>query len=484
MRRKIIVISVLLFLSSFILIFALGRKATIEYDTSNMENISITYDKNIINCTEYQENENLKLVITPVNRGKTDIVIDGTIKQEDSTIENKQYKRTIYVHSTGVITKGNFFGNCNGDISIIISILITLLMWLLYAIRQFRRGMKKNLYEYRNIRLLGLIIFISLIFLINLYLFIIDLLNNYHSSLYNIISSIRDSSSMFSIIMLPVAIITSILVIISNMVLLKKEGKSWKNMLGVIMGGVLCIGTISFIIVGSSSTNINKMSTIVINIICYIFSISIAYLECILFGTIVLGIISARHIPKFDKDYIIILGCKIKKDGSLTPLLKGRVDRAVEFAKLQKENSGKNIIYIPSGGKGNDEVISEAQAMKNYLIGQGIKEKNIIVEDKSKNTYENIKFSNKIIQKNKENPNIAFSTTNYHVFRAGAIATEQNIAIEGIGAKTKTYYWVNAFIREFIATLVSEKGKHIRTMILLMLAFSILTIFYYISIFV
>ena len=33
--------------------------------------------------------------------------------------------------------------------------------------------------------------------------------------------------------------------------------------------------------------------------------------------------------------------------------------------------------------------------------------------------------------------------------------------MEGIGAKTKSYFWVNAFIREFIATLYSEKKKHI-----------------------
>ena len=33
--------------------------------------------------------------------------------------------------------------------------------------------------------------------------------------------------------------------------------------------------------------------------------------------------------------------------------------------------------------------------------------------------------------------------------------------IEGISAKTKSYFWINAFIREFIATLFSEKKKHI-----------------------
>ena len=98
--------------------------------------------------------------------------------------------------------------------------------------------------------------------------------------------------------------------------------------------------------------------------------------------------------------------------------------------------------------------------MKNYMLDQGIEEKNIIVEDKSKNTYENIKNSIGIIKEKMKDAKIAFSTTNYHVFRAGNIATEQNNIIQGIGAKTKSYFWVNAFIREFIATLVKEKKKH------------------------
>ena len=60
-----------------------------------------------------------------------------------------------------------------------------------------------------------------------------------------------------------------------------------------------------------------------------------------------------------------------------------------------------------------------------------------------------------------QNAQVAFSTTNYHVFRAGCIATEQSFNMEGIGAKTKRYFWINAFIREFIATIFSEKRRHI-----------------------
>ena len=187
-----------------------------------------------------------------------------------------------------------------------------------------------------------------------------------------------------------------------------------------------------------------------------------SYLEFILVGTIILSTKAARRIPSFDKDYILILGCQIKKDGTLTNLLKSRADRAIEFAKIQKEKTGKDIVFVPSGGKGNDEVISEAEAIRNYLIETGIDESSIIVENKSANTFENLTNSMELIRKEAKtgDPKIAFSTTNYHVFRSGYFASQQGIKAEGIGAKTKRYFWINAFIREFIAALASEWKTH------------------------
>ena len=124
-------------------------------------------------------------------------------------------------------------------------------------------------------------------------------------------------------------------------------------------------------------------------------------------------------------------------------------------------------MYVPSGGQGNDEIMPEGKAMSNYLVEHGINKNKILIEDKSQNTYENIKFSNELIKK--ENANICFSTTNYHVLRAGLIATEQGLKLDGIGSKTKFYFWVNAFIREFVGTLYSEKKKHFIVLLIIII---------------
>ena len=220
---------------------------------------------------------------------------------------------------------------------------------------------------------------------------------------------------------------------------------------------------------GTKKIIIKKTIDIILNsILSYLYSIILATLYC--------NIKAAKHIPKYDKDCIIILGCKINRDGTLTPLLKARVDKAIEFAKKQKEITGKEMIFIPSGGKGKDETISEAEAMKKYLIKQGIKKNNIIIEDKSTSTFENMTYSNKIIEGNIKKANISFSTTNYHVFRSGVIANKCGIDCEGMGSNTKWYFYTNALIREFIANLVSEKKKHLGIILIIIISLIILVL--------
>ena len=178
--------------------------------------------------------------------------------------------------------------------------------------------------------------------------------------------------------------------------------------------------------------------------------------------------------PNFDKDFVIILGSKINSNGTLTPLLKGRCDRAIEFGNKQYEMTKKKIVYVPSGGKGKDEVMAEAEAIKNYLIENGIDEKQILIEDQSTSTIENMRFSKNKIDDAKKDAKISFSTTNYHVFRSGVIANEQGIDVEGMGSKTKWYFYTNALIREFIANLVQERKSHIILLLLINISLLIL----------
>ena len=470
-KFKLLILAIILFIISSIVIIINGKTYIVKIENKNLneinsiDEIKVEIGKdNIVKCIDKKiENGVLKLKFEAISKGKTYVDITSM----DGYIGNMF---DLYVHDFNIITFNEYMGDCNGSISIIISTTILLIYLLYLLIKSYKKSVKENIYKYKNIAYLGMIIFVVFSIIVQLFS-----LPNY-TGLSNSIDTILNTSSL-AVYLFPIAFIVSIFVILSNISLIRKEGFSLRNLLGVLLGGFLCFTTILPEILNRMlyfSTwidihNQNGIDLYVFEFIENLIYIGVTYIECVLLGTIILGIKSAKHIPKFDKDFILILGCQIKKDGSLTNLLKGRVDRAIEFSKMQKEKTGKDIVFIPSGGKGNDEIISEAQAMKNYMREQGIKEENILMEDKSKNTFENIKFSNKIINEKKENAKVAFSTTKYHVFRAGCIATSQNIFMEGIGAKTKSYFWVNAFIREFIATLYSEKKKHIAVIICIMI---------------
>jgi len=477
MKSNIIKLSFLtLFLTiiSYIVIVLLGDTYTLVFENlQKVKELTVENEEGIVEILSKKEINNKYIVkFKAIRPGKACVYADYGIFKEG---------RALYIHKNMVITCDTFFGKSTGSEVIPISLSIILIYIFYLLVKRYRHCIKENIYQYKNIAYLGIMVFLS-IFIINN----IQTIFNYQG-LYETINKTISSTSFVSFILLPIAFIMSILVTISNIQLIRKEGMSLKNLLGLFLGLFICILSLLpdylyrllMNIQIINIYNLNSPGPYIYNFIETVIYLTITYLECILVGTIIIAIKSIKTKVDYNKDYIIILGCKIKKDGTLTPLLKGRVDRALEFRNKQLESTGKDLIFIPSGGKGNDEVISEAEAIKNYLLEQGINKNNIIVEDKSKNTYENIKFSNKLIDK--KNANICFSTTNYHVLRAGLIATEQGLKIEGIGSKTKSYFWINAFIREFIGTLHKEKKKHVILFLSIILVIIIMIVITYFS---
>lgn len=90
------------------------------------------------------------------------------------------------------------------------------------------------------------------------------------------------------------------------------------------------------------------------------------------------------------------------KNGKVTPLLAARVDAALKFAWKQSKTGRKPPLLIMSGGQGEDEPLSEAEAMKEYAMEQGYDESRILLEDQSGNTAENMKFSREIMEEHSE----------------------------------------------------------------------------------
>ncbi len=154
-------------------------------------------------------------------------------------------------------------------------------------------------------------------------------------------------------------------------------------------------------------------------------------------------------------DFIIIHGAGLLGGEKVTPLLKRRIDKAVE-AYHQSKNS--HVKIIASGGQGADEKISEAQAITNYLLAEtDIPRNAIILEDRSRTTYENLLYSKEIGEKLIANPQFLFVTNDYHVFRTSTYARKLGMKGDGLGCRTAGYYIPPAFIREYVALCVKLK---------------------------
>lgn len=358
---------------------------------------------------------------------------------------------------------------------------LTLGFFLFSFIEQLRKAQ----FAYSTVALGGVIIFLA----ISLFIWVSEPFIYGFSSMatfYGLRINMAYIGSVFAGLTFPVLFVLAVAVSISNIVLVFKEGLRPLNLLGIFLGIAVVGGFFALHYFandfsgegGSDEWILYQIQSTVSTALYVVFS----YFDCMLLSTIICAILATKHKVPYDRDYLIILGCAIRKDGTPTPILKGRIDRAIEFEQNQYAATGKHAYFIPSGGQGGDEVISEAECMKRYLLSYGVSEERIVKEDKSVNTYQNMAFSDQVIKGHSggKDVNIAFSTTNYHVFRGYTLAKKIGMVAQGLSAKTKLYFYPNAFVREFIGLLYEQRYRHIVAMAILanVFAFMMLTIFY------
>lgn len=244
--------------------------------------------------------------------------------------------------------------------------------------------------------------------------------------------------------------------------LLKSEGVRFQNFLS--LGLALAITFYSFIF-----PFITKyLSSIpVLSYFFFYLGILVAYLVGLSILYTSSSFVNLINILPPKLDYVVVLGAGLIGE-QVTPLLASRIDRGIA---IYHKNPGSKLIM--SGGQGPDEVISEAQAMTSYALVKGVAADDIILENKSTNTKENIKFSRNLMTNGSQ---FALVTNYYHVFRALLIARQLGIKCIGYGAKTKFYFSLNAFIREFVGYLVYTKKWHMTILGVLTFVFIIGTI--------
>ena len=332
------------------------------------------------------------------------------------------------------------------------------LIVLFLLVSAFFKQIQYNPYSYNTIFYMGFALFLLTVLILQLRLTVLLVRRSEGHTVNDILRLLLTSAKTYIILTAPFLLVFSAALCISNFSLIRHEGFRVVNVLGIILsfllvGGLVFIFTFDYYVSGS------QREVMIHDLVTNLFAAIYLYFECMLIGIMVADAIVVRYEPEPDKDFIIILGCGIRKDGTPSPLLRGRIDRALSFAQKQKELTGREPIFVTSGGQGPDEPISESASIKRYLLEQGVPEERIIEEDRSTDTMENMKFSKEKIWAADPNGKVAFATTNYHVFRSGLYARRVKMRAVGMGAKTKWYFWPNAAVREFVGLLTAHKLK-------------------------
>ena len=140
-----------------------------------------------------------------------------------------------------------------------------------------------------------------------------------------------------------------------------------------------------------------------------------------------------------DAPYVIVLGAAVYGQ---TPSIsvRHRCDRAIQHLK---RNPG--ALAVVSGGQGEGEDISEAEAMGRYLVEKGVAADRILLEDKS--------ISKVLIEGTGGDPSrVAVVSSAYHLYRARRMAAALGMDADGLpSADGYPLYMTGMYLREALA---------------------------------
>lgn len=153
--------------------------------------------------------------------------------------------------------------------------------------------------------------------------------------------------------------------------------------------------------------------------------------------------------PLEDTDCIIVLGAGVYGTRP-SASLRSRMDAALDYLKAHP-----NVFAILSGGQGEGEDISEAEAMRRYFTQNGIDEDRLFMEDKSTSTVENLRFSFEIAGKQGFSK-LTVVTNEFHQYRSGRLAENMGYQVGGIAAPVprQGLFPLSCYLREYCSVLL------------------------------
>ena len=225
---------------------------------------------------------------------------------------------------------------------------------VLLLLRAFFGQLRYNPYSYNSILYLGFALFAFFLFITHAAVTLRCFRNPGTYRSVQMVFTLLHSAKNYILITMPLLLAFSIVLFISNLALIRHEGRRFVNILGILLALLITAGAAAIAALDVHSALTGKGS-LAENLIVNLLAAFYLYFECMILGSIVADLLAARYVPEPDQDYLIVLGCGLKKDGTPTPLLRGRLDLALRFYEDQLAGTGKAARFVVSGGRGADE---------------------------------------------------------------------------------------------------------------------------------
>ncbi len=235
--------------------------------------------------------------------------------------------------------------------------------------------------------------------------------------------------------------------------------KRFVPILLIIIGAGICLNGVALFFV--SNINFGNFLTVALGgaiiLVVALFKRLTKLLRVIVIFILIIAIVFSAFLVIYGKsdsvthkeDAIIVLGAAVHGK-TISRSLKNRLDTAAEY-----RTQNPDVLIIVSGGKGQGEDITEAEAMEKYLLEKGVPKQNILKEDKATSTYQNFLYSKEILtERFDKNFSVAFVTNEFHIFRARLCANRAGIEnITHIHSDTTPSYLISGVLRECLAVV-------------------------------
>nr|WP_300337333.1 YdcF family protein [Actinomyces sp.] len=260
-----------------------------------------------------------------------------------------------------------------------------------------------------------------------------------------------------------------LMLVVNGLQVLRREGRRPANVLSLLLGIGLVAAPVCALVLVSMTQAWSVAAAAELFAACLYLG---SFLIILLAQTLVQRVWGGhRAVPH--PDAVVVHGAGLI-NGAVTPLLASRVKTGVEIwqdeAARRKEPSARTDgepgrgapVLVMSGGQGADEPTSEASAMAEYAVGLGVPREDIVLEDRSTTTRENIAFTRDLLadlaaRHDASYDQVLLVTSSYHAVRTAILASDMGTSWAVAPAPTARYYAINAWLREYVAVLTYRR---------------------------